>query len=302
MSGCPEGREELASYALGLLDEPENLLFEMHLADCSGCARELEDILHTVEDLALVAQDEDAFSALGDLVEPRPRFVPRESVADFQPVAPRQRLVHPREKAPRSAPREGTPRPGSLPDSERRPRRRLRRAPWRDRRSRALVDSRRRRRLPAMLVAAAAVVLVSAGLAVLLIGPGSGSHNTARADESPIASVAPSAARFQNTDPRTGAHLDLVVTAGPFGTRLSGELSKVTGPHRCRLVAIGTTGATDDISSWLVPASGYGTPANPQPLKLQGTTSLTAQQIARVEVQQVDSLGRTTVLVAVQIH
>jgi hypothetical protein len=151
------------------------------------------------------------------------------------------------------------------------------------------------------------VLLVSAGLAVVLIAPGSGDHNSARADESTTAPATPSprqnpGRRLQNTDPRTGVHLDLVVTEGPFGTRLSGELSNVTGPRRCRLVAVDTTGGTENLSGWLVPASGYGTAANPQPLPLQGTTSLTARQIARVEVQQVDTLGRTTVLVAVQLH
>ncbi|MBO0867725.1 MAG: zf-HC2 domain-containing protein [Micromonosporaceae bacterium] len=299
MSGCAEGREELASYALGLLDEPENLLFEAHLAECSGCARELEDILHTVEDLALVARDDGAMAELTAMVEPHPRFVPRESMPEHQPGAARPRVLRRRENAPPS----GSPeRQAALPAGEMRPRKRPKGSPWRGVRPRTRVDdSPPRRRMPA-IVAAAAVLLVSAGLALVLIGPGSKDQNAARAAESPIASASTSPGqRYQNTDPRSGAHVDLVVSGGTFGSRLLVTISKVTGPRRCRLVTVDSTGATEVVSSWLVPASGYGTAANPAPLQLQATSALTVHQIARVEVQHVDPDGRLTVLVAVPI-
>jgi hypothetical protein len=99
-------------------------------------------------------------------------------------------------------------------------------------------------------------------------------------------------------DPRTLARGEMVLTATPSGTDVSLSLSDVGGPRTCRLLAVGPTGELTVLSTWRVPRSGFGTSAQPDPMRLSVSTGLRGDDLARLVVQSVDTSGKATTLVA----
>jgi hypothetical protein len=55
------------------------------------------------------------------------------------------------------------------------------------------------------------------------------------------------------------------------------------------------------VSTWKVPNDGYGTAKNPEPLLLQGATSVSRKDISRIEIQSVGVSGDNKVLVTVPV-
>jgi hypothetical protein len=105
---------------------------------------------------------------------------------------------------------------------------------------------------------------------------------------------------FQATDRTTGANAKLGLSSAEWGTAVSIELSKVQGPLTCQLVAVGPD-VSEVVSTWKVPADGYGTAKHPDPVFLQATTSVARKDIQRFEVQSISAAGAPTVLVSVNV-
>lgn len=110
----------------------------------------------------------------------------------------------------------------------------------------------------------------------------------------------PAGERLSAIDAGTGVKTELLLEARPFGTQVSFALSRVTGPRTCRLVVLRKDGSTEAISSWKVPAAGYGTEAKPAPLMLQAATAVPRSEIQEIQVQQIGPDGATTPLVSVR--
>ena len=246
---------EVASYALGALTDEEATRFEQHLAGCDICARELDSLLPVVDLLS------DVSLSTVDL-PPRPADVPGD------------------ELSLRRSRRSGRP-----------PSRQL------GRRVGSAAQSVLRR--PA--VAAAVAAIAAAGVTFTVLG-GSGPERL----ESGLSTTAASAPtpwdrlrgpdlvndrQLSATDAATGVHADAVLDAASWGTRISFALSKVAGPLRCRLVAERRGGGTEVLSTWVVPADGYGTSKQPQPLVLQTATALSRTEIAGLRVESVAGTG-----------
>jgi Putative zinc-finger len=105
--------------------------------------------------------------------------------------------------------------------------------------------------------------------------------------------------RFSATDPDTKVHADVVLEPHEWGTQVSIAVGAVRGPLTCQLVAVGSDGLGEVVYTWKVPPQGYGTNANPELLFLQGVTAVDRSKIDRMELQSLDSAGRTGLLVAV---
>jgi len=99
-------------------------------------------------------------------------------------------------------------------------------------------------------------------------------------------------------DPRTLARGELVLTTTSLGTDVSLSLSGVRGPRTCRLLAVGPDGRREVLSTWQVPPSGFGTAAQPDPLRLSVSTQRRGGYLARLVVQSVDASGKATTLVS----
>jgi hypothetical protein len=287
-----EQRWDVASYALGVLDDAAAIQFEDHLVDCVSCAEELADLLPTVDSLARV--DREAF--VRD-VATQDAFVrdafDRDAFALDERSWPRS-AESPRAAAGSSSAASQSTRPLELVDSIPR----VRSARGRDRK-------RPQRRL---LVGVAAVVLMLGGGVGLLVNMRAdparqavmtGNGTTAVATTGPA--TGPNVHRAAS-DPNTGVRLDVVAAGKPYGTLLNFSISDVEGPLRCRLVTVASSGVAEVVGSWSVPPAGYGTPAHPAPLVLQASTALVPASIDQVEVQAIDAAGKATLLVEVPLH
>jgi Putative zinc-finger len=172
---------------------------------------------------------------------------------------------------------------------------------------------RRRQRLTitvgTALAAAAAAVVVLAGATWLDTVPTDEDINAAL---SPSASPEPTESEepeslpgdsepFSATDPDSGVEMAAVLEGTDWGTQLLLEISSVTGPRECRLIVVRADGSGEVVGSWRVPASGYGTVAQPRPLLLQAPTATAPGDIDQLQLQAVEPDGSNITLVTVPV-
>ena len=105
--------------------------------------------------------------------------------------------------------------------------------------------------------------------------------------------------RYGNADPHTGVRADVALEKKDWGTQISFAISNIKGPKVCRLVAVHTDGISEPLVSWSVGPVGWGTAANPQPLLLQAVTATPREQIAHLQVQEITAAGASETLVSV---
>lgn len=110
----------------------------------------------------------------------------------------------------------------------------------------------------------------------------------------------PAGERLSALDGTTGVKAEMMLESRPFGTQVSFALSRLSGPRTCRLVVVSKDGATEVLSSWTVPDSGYGTDARPAPLLLQAATAVPRPDIREIQVQAVGTDGVAAPLVTVK--
>jgi hypothetical protein len=166
-------------------------------------------------------------------------------------------------------------------------------------------SSRRKQRWRSRTLVAAAVLLIVAGpLLTLALTPGQ------QPPAAPLA-AAPAALPEGHTgsaaSPNDGirahseiAHLDAInakvsLTPKDWGTQADLELGGITGPLKCQLIAVTYGGESQVMSSWSVPAKGYGVPGSPEPLRVSGGTGLAPPEIERFEVRTGDGSLLVTV-------
>ena len=106
---------------------------------------------------------------------------------------------------------------------------------------------------------------------------------------------------YSNTDKNTGAHVDAQLVSRPWGTNVAFRVTKIKGPKECRLVAVRPGGRTEVLSTWTVPDGGYGFAERPQPLALVAATSLRADDMTQLKVQELEPGGDVSTLVAVRV-
>ncbi|MGW1173849.1 anti-sigma factor family protein [Kitasatospora sp. NPDC002543] len=111
-----------------------------------------------------------------------------------------------------------------------------------------VATTRRRGRVRRLVLALAATAMVAAGPAVTAA--------VLTADHVPA--VVAAAEQFSATDPSTGAHATVGLDGTTWGTRVGLQLSGVHGPLTCSLVAVSRTGEQQTVTTWSVPAGGYG--------------------------------------------
>ena len=250
---------DVASYALGVLDERDAARFEDHLIECHRCAYELEsfvqvaDLLSDVDANAIIAAEESH----------------REGV-----------LLH-----------------GLMGD----------------------VKQERRRANSRRLYALAAAVVVFAMLSIGALFAGgkwmaptqksttsTAARDSSQLDPLPNTDDGPGVGgpdlagqHYGESDPRTGVRADVALEKKDWGTQISFAISNIKGPKTCRLIAVHTDGTSEPLVSWNVGEKGWGTSANPEPLLLQAVTATQREDIAHVQVQEVDANGAGQTLVSV---
>jgi hypothetical protein len=250
---------DVASYALGVLDDRDAARFEEHLVDCARCAYELEsfvqvaDLLADVDADAVIAAEQSQRDGvllqrmMGDVRQERRRANSRRlyslaaAVVVFAMLSIGALFVGGKWFAPDPKPSQPAAQRGSsqldpLPNTE--------------------------------------------------DGPGIGGPDLA-------------GQRYGGSDPRTGVRADVALEKKDWGTQISFAISNIKGPKTCRLVAVHTDGTTEPLVSWSVGDRGWGTAANPEPLLLQAVTATPREDIAHVQVQEVTANGAGETLVRV---
>ncbi|MFI1965981.1 anti-sigma factor family protein [Streptomyces pathocidini] len=168
----------------------------------------------------------------------------------------------------------------------------------------ALVDEvaavRRRRRLRGLCLAAAAAALIIGGPAVatvLTAGDDGGkdtalphAHSTSPAEDAFFHHMT---TKRTATDPVTKVTATVGTEGKAWGTHAVLELKNVKGPLKCSLVAVSRTGEREVVTSWSVPAWGYGIPDSPDrtargPLYVHGGTAMDREAIDHFEVRTFD--------------
>ncbi|MDO0927484.1 zf-HC2 domain-containing protein [Streptomyces sp. TG1A-8] len=150
----------------------------------------------------------------------------------------------------------------------------------------------RKRRRGFYTVAAAAALIIAGPLAVAAVngGPDGGGQVAA----------APAQAQFQNTadrrtatDPTTHVTATVALQEKAWGTQGVLRLKNVKGPLKCSLVLVAKDGQRVTMSSWSVPAWGYGVPGarteqSKKPLYIGGAAAFKPNEIDHFEVVTFD--------------
>ncbi|MFE2931435.1 anti-sigma factor family protein [Streptomyces sp. NPDC059278] len=253
----PAGHDAAGAYLLGVLDDAEASAFEAHLAGCDPCAARLDELAGLEPVLARVSESRGA---------PAVRYVP------------------------------GQPGPHVL-----------------ERLVDEVTAGRVRRRRRSMFLVAAAVALIIGGPVVAVLAGGDDGPTTRAAGPYPTGSSDPAAptdpttpadptesAAFRRmpekvraTDPRTRVSATVGMAERPWGTSTVLELRNVTGPQKCRLIAVSRTGEEEVVTSWSVPEWGYGIQDSPYPgaeypLYVSGGAAMGRGDIDHFEVRTFD--------------
>jgi hypothetical protein len=255
-----EEHYDVASYALGVLDERDAARFEDHLIECPRCAFELEsfvqvaDLMADVDAAAVIAAEESQRDGrvltrmIGEVGKERRRANSRRlyslaaavvifAMLSIGALFAGGKWFAPDQKSPSTTTAErGSSQLDPLPNTQ--------------------------------------------------DGPGVGGPELA-------------GQRYSGSDPRTGVHADVAMEKKDWGTQISFAISNIKGPKVCRLLAVHTDGTTEPLVSWSVGEKGWGTAANPAPLMLQAMTATAREDIAHITVQEVTSTGAGDTLVRV---
>ena len=254
-----EEHYDVASYALGVLDQHDAARFEDHLIECPRCAFELDsfvqvaDLLADVDADAVVAAEEVKrdgvvlHKMLGEVRSERRRANSRRlyslaaavvifAMLSIGALFAGGKFFAPDQKAGSNTAQRGSSQLDPLPNSQ--------------------------------------------------DGPGIGGPEL-------------TGQKYSGTDPRTGVHADVALEKKDFGTQISLAVSSIKGPLECRMVVVHTDGTTESLGSWTVGEKGWGTAANPSPLLLQAVTATPREDIAHIQVQEVSAAGTGDTLVRV---
>ncbi|MFJ5302132.1 anti-sigma factor family protein [Streptomyces sp. NPDC088350] len=151
-----------------------------------------------------------------------------------------------------------------------------------------------KRRRSFYMIAAAAALIIAGPLAVIAAN---GGDNTGQKGTVAAATAKDTfetlSDKVSATDKTTKVTATVAMSKKDWGTLGIVELSNVKGPLKCSLIAVGKNGERETMSSWSVPAWGYGianaTKAEAKaPLYAQGGAALSPNEIDHFEVMTFD--------------
>ncbi|MFJ8142038.1 anti-sigma factor family protein [Streptomyces sp. NPDC096013] len=149
-----------------------------------------------------------------------------------------------------------------------------------------------KRRRSFYMIAAAAALIIAGPLAVIAAngGDSSGSSGTVAAAKTTFDTLSD---KVTATDASTKVTATVAMSKKNWGTLGVVELKNVKGPLKCSLIAVGKNGERETMSSWSVPAWGYGiangkTEEAKSPLYAQGGAAFTPNEIDHFEVMTFD--------------
>jgi hypothetical protein len=104
---------------------------------------------------------------------------------------------------------------------------------------------------------------------------------------------------YSGTDSRTNVRAAVGLEKKDWGTQISFAVSNIKGPKTCALVLVHTDGTSERVATWTIGDKGWGTAANPSPLMLQAVTGTARDDIAHVQIQELTASGTGDTLVSI---
>ncbi|MEU2181648.1 zf-HC2 domain-containing protein [Streptomyces thermolilacinus] len=259
--------DAVGAYVLGVLDDADATAFEAHLARCGVCAARMDELAGMEPMLAMLADVPGL--AEGPGLADTPGSSGRRLGAQPPPPPP---------PPPAPATAQGPPLLHRLVDE-------------------VSVHQARRHRRARYLVAAVAVLVIG-GPALAVSALSTDAPTTTRVTAEDVFTGLKEKATA--TDAATKVSATVAMEPKAWGTDTMLELRNVTGPLKCRLVAVSKTGEEEIVTSWSVPKWGYGIENSPdetarKPLYVHGGTAMPRTDIAHFDVRTFD--GRQLVRV-----
>ncbi|NGN66318.1 zf-HC2 domain-containing protein [Streptomyces sp. A7024] len=154
-------------------------------------------------------------------------------------------------------------------------------------------ERHRRRSRRMWLVAAAAALLIGVPLGTYAVTSEDGGGHVSAAQE-----MFDDGEKHRGVDEATHADATVSLLKKSWGTHVALKLGGVQGPLECDLVAVGKDGERQTVTTWSVPAAGYGEvhgDMKSEPLLTHGGTGLARKDIDRFEVRTLDGRKLVTV-------
>jgi hypothetical protein len=104
---------------------------------------------------------------------------------------------------------------------------------------------------------------------------------------------------YSGTDSRTNVRAAVGLEKKDWGTQISFAVANIKGPKTCALVLVHTDGTSERVATWTIGDKGWGTAANPSPLMLQAVTGTPRDDIAHVQIQELTASGNGDTLVSI---
>lgn len=150
-----------------------------------------------------------------------------------------------------------------------------------------------KRRRSFYMIAAAAALIIAGPLAVIAANGGDSSGSSGTVASPAKATFDTLSDKVTATDASTKVTATVAMSKKDWGTLGIVELKNVKGPLKCSLIAVGKNGERETMSSWSVPAWGYGiangkTEEAKKPLYAQGGAAFTPNEIDHFEVMTFD--------------
>jgi hypothetical protein len=151
----------------------------------------------------------------------------------------------------------------------------------------------KRRRGMYLVAAAAALIIGSPAATVVATSNGAGSNQAVQPSPTSSADGVPFSGmdeKVEAIDPTTKVSAAVGMAKKAWGTHTVLELKNVKGPLKCNLIAVSKDGEQEVVTSWAVPAWGYGIPDSPnemgrKPLYVQGGAAMNRNDIDHFEVR-----------------
>jgi hypothetical protein len=276
--------DAVGAYVLGVLDDADATAFEAHLAGCDRCAAQLEEFSGMEPMLALLADGPGRFTDIAPLSDRGGQDDALAPGVPAQPTGPGA-VGDTRRGDVFALPTGASPSAGVGPSPH-----------LLDRLIDEVAANRARRRRRSFYLAAAAAVLIIGGPTAAVVGTsGDGRTSTSQVAEAGTDSSYFKAlkTKFSATDPATKVSATVGLERKAWGTSAVMELKNVKGPLKCRLVAVSKSGEQQVVTSWSVPAWGYGIADSPhdvarQPLYVHGGAAVQPNDIDHFVVTTFD--------------
>jgi hypothetical protein len=160
----------------------------------------------------------------------------------------------------------------------------------------AEAERRRRRTRRMWLVAAVFALIVGGPLAVLAV-TGDNSDPEPKHFASPARQMYEHGQKIGTVDAKTKTRATVSLENKPWGTHVALKLGHLRGPLECELIAVGTNGEKQTVTTWAVPKHGYGIKGTKwdEPLYTHGGAAFSRSDLARFEVRTLDGRHLATI-------